>query len=353
MFSFAHVPITNTGPPGGGDDAPFSGYWTPEEKLYCDSLMQAFYAGSINGVKPGTSLRSFLAKKLDCNVKRISKKYEGVRGYKGRHRFQPIHVPVPVHPETDESQSIAQELQELETKFWASRELYIDLKAGKVPSTAGGLFHATVAAPRGPHPHVFSQPQASGLVPSSTNAGPFVNECSPIHSRAGLNMGASASTAHHPSSTTWNPLLGAAIGNQTYGSTTQLQGGFPGQSITSSALQLFQERIRLQSNEASRLLLALQQSRNGVQYGSLLTELLASSPGPVAMAGLPLSQTSAPPGHSFPTMAHPITRTRRSEQDVNAMLIAVQQTHLQHPHAGTTMGVNGRPAKKARMTWTE
>jgi len=54
-----------------------SGFWTDEEMLYMDFLIQGFKEGSLDGLEHGATLRAFLAKTLRCNVKRISKKMEG------------------------------------------------------------------------------------------------------------------------------------------------------------------------------------------------------------------------------------------------------------------------------------
>jgi hypothetical protein len=53
-----------------------SGKWTPEEEAYAEGLMKEFKAGHLK-LEEGKSLRKFLAEKLGCSPKRISKKYEG------------------------------------------------------------------------------------------------------------------------------------------------------------------------------------------------------------------------------------------------------------------------------------
>ena len=50
------------------------GKWTAEEELYAAFLIESFSEGSLDDVDEGFSLRSYLAKKLRTNVKRISKK---------------------------------------------------------------------------------------------------------------------------------------------------------------------------------------------------------------------------------------------------------------------------------------
>lgn len=62
-----------------------SGKWTLEEEVYVEALMEEFRAGTLD-LQEGTTLRSFLAIKLNCKPKRISKKYEG-KNYDGKQLF--------------------------------------------------------------------------------------------------------------------------------------------------------------------------------------------------------------------------------------------------------------------------
>lgn len=52
------------------------GKWTTEESLYCDRLIEEFKKGNLP-LAEGTTLRTFLAKLLNCDPMRISKKYTG------------------------------------------------------------------------------------------------------------------------------------------------------------------------------------------------------------------------------------------------------------------------------------
>ena len=52
------------------------GKWTDEEQAYAAQLIHDFEAGLLP-LKNGTTLRAFLAKKLNCGPMRISKKYHG------------------------------------------------------------------------------------------------------------------------------------------------------------------------------------------------------------------------------------------------------------------------------------
>ena len=64
----------------------FYGRWTKEEETYALELIRSFGEGTLENVPDGATLRNFLAEKLTCQAKRISKKYEGSH-YNGRQRF--------------------------------------------------------------------------------------------------------------------------------------------------------------------------------------------------------------------------------------------------------------------------
>lgn len=53
-----------------------SGKWTPEEEAYADVLIELFVKGQVD-LENGSTLRSFLAKKLHCAPMRVTKKYAG------------------------------------------------------------------------------------------------------------------------------------------------------------------------------------------------------------------------------------------------------------------------------------
>ena len=53
-----------------------SGKWTKEEETYAELLIKLFEKGQINE-RNGSTLRSFLSRKLHCAPMRISKKYAG------------------------------------------------------------------------------------------------------------------------------------------------------------------------------------------------------------------------------------------------------------------------------------
>lgn len=57
---------------------PRSGKWNPEEELYANRLIQEFESGTLVDCEEGSTLRSYLAKKLNCAPMRISKKFAGL-----------------------------------------------------------------------------------------------------------------------------------------------------------------------------------------------------------------------------------------------------------------------------------
>lgn len=53
------------------------GKWTAEEEEYALFIIQEFEKGTLRECENGTTLRSFLSRKLHCAPMRISKKYAG------------------------------------------------------------------------------------------------------------------------------------------------------------------------------------------------------------------------------------------------------------------------------------
>lgn len=88
-----------------------SGKWTPEEEAYVEGLMEEFRAGTLD-LQEGTTLRSFLATKLNCKPKRISKKYEG-KNYDGKQLYW--NTEEDMSPEERRARRF--KLQRLEHKF--------------------------------------------------------------------------------------------------------------------------------------------------------------------------------------------------------------------------------------------
>lgn len=57
--------------------SPRSGKWTLEEASFANRLIVEFEAGSLLDCDDGCTLRSYLARKLNCAPMRISKKFAG------------------------------------------------------------------------------------------------------------------------------------------------------------------------------------------------------------------------------------------------------------------------------------
>ncbi|CAB9503368.1 expressed unknown protein [Seminavis robusta] len=89
-----------------------SGRWTPEEEEYVVGLIAEFDDGQLP-IAEGTTLRSFLAKMLNCNPKRVSKKYDGNPIYNGKAAYSRSKTTLPP-PEACTRQ---ENLLELERKF--------------------------------------------------------------------------------------------------------------------------------------------------------------------------------------------------------------------------------------------
>jgi len=54
------------------------GKWTAEEEEYTRKLVQYFNQGLLTTIPDGTTLRSFLSSRLQCDRMRITKKFRGV-----------------------------------------------------------------------------------------------------------------------------------------------------------------------------------------------------------------------------------------------------------------------------------
>lgn len=96
----------------------YVGKWTQEEEEYVDGLIESFRAGLIKGLPDGTTLRCWLAKKLSCRVKRVSKRYERT-GYNGRAQYKSKEAHL---TSQDEYDRVAHKLQAQRQAFLASRE---------------------------------------------------------------------------------------------------------------------------------------------------------------------------------------------------------------------------------------
>ncbi|CAB9506818.1 expressed unknown protein [Seminavis robusta] len=106
-----------------------AGKWTPEEEAYVEGLMEEFRAGTLD-IQEGTTLRSFLAKKLNCKPKRISKKYEG-KNYDGKQLYWNSEEPM----SPMERRARMAKLQMLEKKFKDCLQTIQLVKASKNMNT--------------------------------------------------------------------------------------------------------------------------------------------------------------------------------------------------------------------------
>jgi len=59
------------------NSVPRSGKWTVEEEAFANRLISEFESGSLGDCEDGCTLRSYLARKLNCAPMRISKKFAG------------------------------------------------------------------------------------------------------------------------------------------------------------------------------------------------------------------------------------------------------------------------------------
>lgn len=60
-----------------GTSSPVSGKWTVREEAYANELIKSFELGILTDCEEGSTLRSYLARKLNCAPMRISKKFAG------------------------------------------------------------------------------------------------------------------------------------------------------------------------------------------------------------------------------------------------------------------------------------
>lgn len=92
-------------------EQPRQGKWTKDEEAYVDLLIEEFRCGALP-LREGTTLRSFLSKMINCNPKRVSKKYENTN-YNGKHKYEPSTIPMSL----EEMKRRRERLQEYERRF--------------------------------------------------------------------------------------------------------------------------------------------------------------------------------------------------------------------------------------------
>ncbi|CAB9523905.1 expressed unknown protein [Seminavis robusta] len=93
----------------------YRGKWTTEEDAYAHCLIAEFRAGTLD-IPSGTTLRGFLAKKLECAPKRVSKKFEN-SGYNGKQ----LYCPSAIYISNFESEFRRRNLEFLRQRFMLSR----------------------------------------------------------------------------------------------------------------------------------------------------------------------------------------------------------------------------------------
>jgi hypothetical protein len=120
------------------------GHWTKEEMEYLYALKEDFREGALN-IDDGSTLRSYLAKQLNCGVKRISKKMEG-SGYNGGQSF--ARMPFP----EDELKARAAKRQRLKESFERSAHLHEQLKNSRFGEIRFGTEEAQHRAGAGDNP---------------------------------------------------------------------------------------------------------------------------------------------------------------------------------------------------------
>jgi hypothetical protein len=57
------------------------GKWTVQEEVYAEYIIQCFRTGNLSDCDQNTSLRAYLANKLNCKPMRVTKKYSGNPSY--------------------------------------------------------------------------------------------------------------------------------------------------------------------------------------------------------------------------------------------------------------------------------
>jgi hypothetical protein len=117
-----NFPITNFGAPLGNlpkkspkkREGSRKGKWTPEEEKFANKIIEVFNAGllKLEENEKGTTLRAYLAAKLDCDPMRITKKYTGASCLGKRvYHFDPKGLSI------QEAETARRELEILERQY--------------------------------------------------------------------------------------------------------------------------------------------------------------------------------------------------------------------------------------------
>lgn len=118
-----------------------SGKWTPEEEAFTNMLIHYFKRGLLH-VEDGTSLRWYLAKRLNCEAMRVTKKLKGNSSI-GKQIFRALE-------NTDESQlaitHAAEELAVVERHFFESLASAAHSNSGSALNSSGLIGSQSAAA---------------------------------------------------------------------------------------------------------------------------------------------------------------------------------------------------------------
>jgi len=107
------------------------GKWTPEEEMFVERIIRDFNAGLLD-VPAGTTLRTFLSQKLNCDPMRITKKFTGASCI-GKRVFHPRDRNAAVIGELARAK---EELAMLEAR-WRSRLREMESESGKQKARGG------------------------------------------------------------------------------------------------------------------------------------------------------------------------------------------------------------------------
>lgn len=121
--------------------APYSGQWTKEEQEYVACLQEGFKRGTLD-IPDGTSLRFFIAAKLGCKPKRVSKKYER-SGYNGKQVYRRD-----TNVSAADLEAYRQRLKDSEMAFKESRALVVSMQEAKTTDgKPSGSSHVVTETP--------------------------------------------------------------------------------------------------------------------------------------------------------------------------------------------------------------
>lgn len=119
---------------------PYAGQWTKEEQEYVACLREGFKSGTLD-IPDGTSLRFFIAAKLGCKPKRVSKKYER-SGYNGKQVYRRD-----TNVSASDLEAYRQRLKDSEKAFKDSRALVVSMQEAKTDCKPSSSSQAVTETP--------------------------------------------------------------------------------------------------------------------------------------------------------------------------------------------------------------